>query len=114
MNKEIIIYIPKEELADLNSLMKGDAVIVSEHTIATHTAKFSNGIEADIKVCGVKSTDEDESAYIDAVLFKNGSEVCCLEPSFDTLDGEYIFDDPDNQGDTLTVLIKESILERSE
>jgi len=105
------IYIPKEELDDLNSVIKGDSAIVGEHTIATYTAKFSNGIEADIKVCGVKESqdaEEDEcTPYIDAVLFENGNEIGCIEPGFDKLDGEYLFYFPNSMDEMLRVIVAE-------
>ena len=41
------------------------------------TADFKNGIEMDIKCCGT----EEGTAWTEAVLFKNGSEVCCTEVS---------------------------------
>jgi hypothetical protein len=90
------ITIPKVEMDEYNAIIKGEGAIVGEHTIATFTAKFEHGIEADIKICGVKESadaEEDEcTPYIDAVLFEDGNEVCVIEPCFDSLDGEYIFD----------------------
>ena len=52
-----------------------------------HTAKFSNGIEVDIKlvIC------EEESPYTEGVLFHNGHELTCTEPK-DTYDGEWDFE----------------------
>ncbi len=89
------ISIPKNELDEMNSIIKGESGILGEHTIATYTAKFENGIEADIKVCGVKEELDAEAdqctPYIDAVLFDMGNEVAVLEPTFEHLDGEYIF-----------------------
>ena len=53
----------------------------------THTAKFPNGIEADIKlvIC------EDESPYTEGVLFHNGFELTCTEP-YCTYEGEWNFE----------------------
>ena len=45
------------------------------------TADFKNGIEMDIKCCG---TDEGP-AWTEAVLFQNGSEVCCTDVSDEML-----------------------------
>ena len=42
--------------------------------------------EADIKVC-----NGDGGAWIDAVLFKDGYEVTCIEPSYELL-GEFTFE----------------------
>jgi len=91
------ITIPKAVLDELNSIIKGELEIVDEDTIATYTANFGDGIEADIKVCGVSTTEEwnkEESCtpYVDAVLFDNGNQCGLLEPEFEQLDGEYIFE----------------------
>ena len=53
----------------------------------THTAKFPNGIEADIKlvIC------EEEAPYTEGVLFHNGFELTCTEP-YCTYDGEWNFE----------------------
>jgi len=83
------IKIPKEELDYMNKVISGKAGLFGENTIAIYTAKFPNGIEADIKVCGVKEADC--TPFVDAVIFDDGNELCCLEPCFDALDGRYIF-----------------------
>lgn len=50
------------------------------------TAKYPDGYEVDIKMCGVQyDPDSSNVAYTEAVLFHNGAEVCCTEPS------EYFF-----------------------
>ena len=36
---------------------------------------------------------EDDTPYIEAVLFKNGSQIACTEPGFDSILGEYNFKD---------------------
>lgn len=53
----------------------------------THTAKFPNGIEANIKlvIC------EEETPYTEGVLFHNGFELTCTEPDC-TYDGEWNFE----------------------
>lgn len=59
------------------------------------TIDFGNGIEADIKLVNSSWTPPEEDGcgpYIDAVLFENGQEIECLEPS-DELLGEYIFEE---------------------
>lgn len=43
--------------------------------------------EVDIKV-----VNSDSGCYVDAVLFEDGHEVMCLEPSYDSIEGQYIFD----------------------
>jgi hypothetical protein len=71
----------------------------------TYTAKFDNGIEADIKVCNAEA--ESGGAYIDPVLFKLDKsrkfsyEVCVLEVA-DTLDGQYNFE---YNGDEYQVIV---------
>ena len=79
-----------EELQDFLN-MEGvnlyDLEIVEDSVVETFTAKFSDGFEADIKVCaGI------DNFYIDPVLFyKNGYEACVLDPCGELL-GEYIFE----------------------
>jgi len=105
------IHIPKEELEEMNAVISGKAGIVGENTVARYTANFGDGIEADIKVCGVKEThdaEEDEcTPYVDAVLFENGSEIGCIEPSFDTLEGEYLFYFPNFMEEMFRVILQE-------
>ena len=61
----------------------------------THTAVFDDGYEADIEVCGVQYVEgECNTAWSQGVLFKNGSEVCCSEPSDEFL-GEWEFETND-------------------
>mgnify|MGYP003188333410 FL=1 len=64
----------------------------------THTAKFPNGIEADIKlvIC------EEEAPYTEGVLFHNGFELTCTEPDC-TYDGEWNFE---HNGIEYTVLVE--------
>lgn len=52
----------------------------------THTAKFQDGIEVDIKlvIC------EDGTPYTEGILFCNGYEAMSTEP-MDTYDGEWKF-----------------------
>jgi len=78
-------------------------------TIATFTANFGGGLEADIKVC---NTESDSKPYVDAVLFQDGCEVGLLDVG-DELAGEYLFDDPDNPGEELQVIVREETPESS-
>ena len=105
------IQIDKAEMDDLNSLLSGKTSSSQTSTIATYTANFGDGIEADIKVCGVDSTEDwkkegEATPYVDAVLFDNGNEVGLLEPAFDTLDGEYLFE---YNGEKYQVIVKKSV-----
>jgi len=40
----------------------------------------------------VKIVNSGDGPYIDAVLFENNKEVYCLEPSFEAVEGEYLFE----------------------
>lgn len=60
-----------------------------EDETITHTAIFGNGIEMDIKICGVQFIEgECNTPFTEAILFKDGYEVACSEPS-EGLDGEW-------------------------
>ena len=53
--------------------------LLSDETTVSFTAVFPDRIEMDIKLCG-----SDASApWTEAVLFQNGSEICCSEPAED-------------------------------
>ena len=87
-----IITIPHKEMKLINNLLKltGNEIydkygFKRDETI-THTAKFPNGIEADIKLVICK----DDKPYTEAVLFQNGSELTCTDPS-DEYKGEWFF-----------------------
>lgn len=87
------IKISSKEMKLINDLLNltGDEIYQKygykrDETI-THTTKFSNGVEADIKlvIC------EDEHPYTEGVLFHNGFELTCTEPGC-TYDGEWNFE----------------------
>lgn len=87
------IVISKKEMELINDLLNldGDKIYQKygykrDETII-HTAKFPNGIEADIKlvIC------EEENPYTEGVLFHNGFELTCTEPD-DTYDGKWHFE----------------------
>ena len=90
MTKQIRkIQIPSEQLKNLNKLLsqlERSPDYKDASVIETFTAKFDNGIEADIKVVN------GDGPYIDPVLFKNGNEVQCLQDPSESLEGEYIFE----------------------
>lgn len=86
------IKISREEMDFINDLLNlsGDEIYQKygykrDETII-HTAKFSNGIEADIKlvIC-------EESPYTEGVLLHDGYELTCTDPD-DTYDGEWDFE----------------------
>ena len=75
------IIISKYEMGYINDLlgMTGKEIyqkygLKRDETI-THTAKFPDDIEADIKlvIC------EEEKPYVEGVLFQNGAEIMCLQ-----------------------------------
>ena len=72
-NADKINYLLLHEPTDEDDCMSG--------TI-TNTASFSDNIEMDIKLCGVRfHEDESNLPWTEAVLFENGHEICCTEPS---------------------------------
>lgn len=86
------IKISREEMNFINNLLNlsGDEIYQKygykrDETII-HTAKFSNGIEVDIKlvIC-------EESPYTEGVLLHDGYELTCTDPD-DTYDGEWDFE----------------------
>ena len=73
VEKRLADYIEKA----LNSKRKN---MLGEDEAIVKTAIFPNGIEMDIKCCGVQyNKDDDNSAWTEAVLFHNGHEVACSE-----------------------------------
>lgn len=89
------------KLADkINYLLTEGDEEFGEDSVITKTAIFNNGFEMDIKCCGC----HDDVAWTEAVLLRNGSEVCCTEPC-DEFFGEW---ECTNDEDTYTVrVIKE-------
>lgn len=52
-----------------------------EDETITHTVMFGNGMEMDIKLCGVQYEEGGcNKPWTEAVLFKNGNQVSCTEP----------------------------------
>ena len=58
---------------------KCEADCLGEDETIINTAVFDNGIEVDVKCCGVQYHEDEETntAWCEAVMFKNGCEVCC-------------------------------------
>lgn len=98
METKKVIAVKDKTLTELNeilSLQVGSSDYAQGETIETFsTDLLGDGYEVDIKVV---NGDDSAGAYIDAVLFLNGQEVYCLEPSFERLDGEYFFEVDDNK-----------------
>ena len=77
------ILISKYEADYINGVLCTTNRFGEDDTI-TSTAKFGNGVEMDIKLCGA----DNDYPWTEAVLFENGSEVCCTEVCEDFL-GEW-------------------------
>lgn len=84
------IVIPKLKAAYFNKILANQqGHELGEDETITYTARFDNGIEMDIKICGVHfKENEDNTPWTEAVLFDHGCEVCCTEPS-DSFFGEW-------------------------
>jgi len=97
MQLKTVLPIEADTLQALDAILAkpfADDDYTNDSLIIDFTATFSGGYEVDIKVV---NGDDYAGAYIDAVIFHNGQEVFCLEPAFDKLEGEYIFDIRGNQ-----------------
>lgn len=74
------IKISAGNLALIRDCLDGRKRLPIDRTI-TYTAQFDDGYEMDVKCCG----GGEECAWTEAVLFKDGSQVCFTEPSDDIL-----------------------------
>lgn len=77
---------------------------LGEDIAIVNTVSFENGFEMDIKCCGVQYDEASESntAWTEAVLFQNGRELCCSEPS-DEYVGEWSLE---YEGDEYIVVVE--------
>lgn len=91
------IKITKKLADEIDHLLTEFDEDFGEDRTITKTAIFDNGFEMDIKCCGC----QDDVAWTEAVLFHNGSEVCCSEPS-DKFVGEW---ECTNDKDTYVVTV---------
>lgn len=95
------IRVPQATLEQISTYLTVEPTSRNEHLdedeTIIYTANFGNGIEMDVKCCGVQwndYTDEDieygetNTAWSEAVLFDNGSEVAC-EYGEDDFSGEW-------------------------
>ena len=74
MAKKIDYYLSHEPVSE-EECFGEDAVI-------TYTAKFEDGMEMDIKLCGVQYEEEESNLpWTEAVLFRNGCELTHSEVS---------------------------------
>jgi len=78
------IRITKKLADEINHLLTVVDKNFGDDSTISVTAIFDNGSEMDIKCCG----SNEEPAWTEAVLFHNGSEVCCSDPS-DEFVGEW-------------------------
>ena len=92
------IWIPADEARKINELLTtepaDESECMGEDETISYTAKFDNGMQADVKVCGVQYDDNPDASNLpwsEAVLFDStGSQLCCTEPSDDdTIIGEW-------------------------
>ena len=73
VEKRLANYIEKALNCKRKNMLGEDEAIVK-------TAIFPDGIEMDIRCCGVQyNKDDDNSAWTEAVLYHNGEEVACSE-----------------------------------
>lgn len=79
------IILTKDEVRFCNKCL--DKVILTEDDTLVWSASFGNGFEMDIKLCGAN----EETAWTEAVLFRDGYEVACTD-CMDTILGEWEID----------------------
>jgi len=82
------ILVEQNLLAEMNDHLESNDFIESygdNELLWIGTAKFTEDIEADIKICN------GDGPYVDPVLFHNNNEVLSIEVT-DRLDGEYVFE----------------------
>lgn len=110
MRYERTISIPKETAAQINKHLHVEPSCpeecLGEDIAITYTAIFDRGIEMDVKCCGVRYRDDNESntAWTEAVLFNDGKEISCTEPS-DEYFGEWVME---YDGDEYAVFVEEA------
>lgn len=89
------VIVPKEEAKRIDYLLshepKDASECFGEDEIISYTAKYKDGMEMDIKLCGVQYEEGSSNLpWTEAVLFKDGTEVSCCEPS-DEFFGKWMF-----------------------
>lgn len=96
------IYLEREQIDYAKELcchnpFDEDECFSSKEAPLVYTADFPNGYSVDVKVCGVDFEEgSDNTAWTEAVLFKNGWEVACTEPC-DSIDGPWELSDGDKE-----------------
>ena len=76
------VKLTKREVNFCNKCL--NEVILTEDETLVWTAIFGDGFEMDIKLCGA----DEEVAWTEAVLFKDGSEIACTD-CMDEILGEW-------------------------
>ena len=108
MEQEVTVKISPEEakeMQDILNIEEGRYLGSEKDTLKTYSVVFAEGYEADIKVCN------GNTPFVDAVLFKNGSEVQVLEIREDLL-GEYLFKHAGNEF-TVNIVLDEGLIDRT-
>ena len=107
MDHKAVIILSEKETDRIKKYLDPERIdeCLGEDETFVKTASFPDGIEIDVKCCGVQYREgEDNSAWCEAVLFKNGSEAACTGPEDDYF-GEWEFD---YKGDHYSVTVSDS------
>lgn len=99
MDYQETITISASKSTFINKAMQTKDMMGEDDTLV-HTARFADGMEMDVKLCGA----QDDTPWTEAVLFKNGNEVCYSEPG-ETYDGPWTLEYGGNTY-TATVVMK--------
>ena len=102
------IYLTKEKLDWINNLLthepKTEDDCFGEDETFSVTAKFPDGYEMDVKLCGVQYLEgQSNLPWTEAVLFFNGSQVAYTEPA-ERFEGIWTLN---HDGNNYTVLVSE-------
>ena len=84
------ILVPVDEAKTIENYLTAEPSsaeeCLPEDKAYTYTADFGDGWQMDIKVCGLQFEEGGgNTAWSEAVLFKDGVERCCSDPSEDLL-----------------------------
>lgn len=87
------VRVPKAEARNMQRILKAGKGVEDagdDEVLASYTAKFADGFQADIIVYNAPT--EDGGPWVDAMLFdKGGCEVSAADPG-DSLLGRYVFE----------------------
>lgn len=70
------ILVPSAEADTIEKYLSNEVRLGEDETVI-YTAKFTDGVEVDVKCCGTH--DEDECAWTEAVLFVDGTQFAMTE-----------------------------------